>query len=80
MSDSNYSPLVENTDGWYRNMHNDGKLHCGWCLPANAALALQAQPHRKYLNTKSGDFFVLQDEQIEKLTPEEKLQHRYCGA
>lgn len=81
MSEHNgYAPLIKNTDGWYRNLHNEGKLHCGWCLPAFAALVHQAEPHRRYLNTKFGDFYVLQDFQIEDLTPEEKLQHRYCGA
>lgn len=73
-----YAPIVAKTDGWYRNLH-EGKLHCGMCLPAHAALVLQAEPMRRYLNTKSGDFYVLQDFQVENLTPEEIRQHKVCA-
>lgn len=74
-----YAPIIEKTDGWYRNLHNDGKLHCGWCLPAFAALVQQAEPNRRYLNTKFGDFYVLQDFQVNELTPEEIREHKACA-
>lgn len=78
-TDRRYAPIIEKTDGWYRDLNKDGELRCGWCLPAYAALVQQAEPMRRYLTTKHGDFYVLQEMQIDALSPEEKLKHRYCG-
>lgn len=73
-----YAPEISDTSGWFRNLHND-KLHCGWCLPASVALVRQAEPMRRYLNTKLGDFYVLQSFQIEALAPKDIAEHKACA-
>lgn len=78
-NEQRYAPIITKTDGWYRNLNDEGKLLCGWCLPAHAALVHQAEPARRYLTTRSGDFYVLQDFQVVDLTPEEIQPHRACA-
>ena len=78
-TDRRYAPIIENTDGWFRDLNNEGKLHCGWCIPAYAALVHQAEPMRRYITTKHGDFYVLQEFQVKDLSPEETAKHRHCA-
>jgi hypothetical protein len=73
-----YAPEITDTSGWFRNLSTD-KLHCGLCLPASVALVRQAEPMRRYLNTKLGDFYVLQSFQIEGLAPKEIEEHKACA-
>lgn len=73
-----YAPEISDTSGWFRNLAT-GDLHCGLCLPAFVALVKQAEPMRRYLNTKLGDFYVLQEFQIQALTPEEIRKHKACA-
>jgi hypothetical protein len=78
-SEYRHAPMITKTDGWYRDLNKQGELRCGWCLPAYAALVQQAEPMRRYLNTKFGDFYVLQPFQVDDLTPEEKNAHKACA-
>lgn len=73
-----YAPEITDTSGWFRNLSTD-QLHCGLCLPASVALVRQAEPMRRYLNTKLGDFYVLQNFQIEGLAPKDIADHKACA-
>ena len=78
IQDPRYAPEISDTSGWFRNL-STYQLHCGLCLPASVALVRQAEPMRRYLNTKLGDFQVLEDFQIEGLAPKEMQDHKACA-
>lgn len=73
-----YAPEIKDTSGWFKN-ESTGKIHCGLCLPAFVALVHQAEPMMRFLTTKLGDYSVLQEFQVLKLTPEEIAEHQACA-